>query len=187
VPAADPVLLGRIREGDEAAFVALFQRYYDLLCAFARGYVRSADDAEEVVEDVFARLWTLRAQLDIRDSVKAYLYTATRNHALNRLRHERIWSRWLRRRPPGDPAPGMSQPAIDTGEELATSEFAAAIDAAVQGLPARCRQVFTLHRQHGLTYAEIAAVMRIAPKTVENQLGRALRLLRARLAPYFDE
>jgi RNA polymerase sigma-70 factor (family 1) len=187
VPAADPVLLARIREGDEAAFVALFERYYDLLCAFARGYLRSADDAEEVVEDVFVRCWTLRTQLEIRDSVKAYLYTATRNHALNRLRRERVWSRWLRSRRPTDAVPGMSQPAADTGDELATSELAAAIDAAVQELPERCRQVFTLHRQHGLTYTEIAAVMRIAPKTVENQLGRALRLLRTRLAKYFDE
>ncbi|HEU4589181.1 MAG TPA: RNA polymerase sigma-70 factor [Gemmatimonadales bacterium] len=185
--AADAVLFARVRAGDEAAFVTLFERYYDPLCAFARGYVASAEEAEEVVEDVFVRCWTLRAKLDIRESVKAYLYTATRNHALNRLRRARAWTRWLAGRRAGDAVPGMGQHAPDAEDALHAADFAAAIDAAIAELPERCRQVFTLHRAHGLTHAEIAATMRIAPKTVENQLGRALKLLRARLARYFDE
>lgn len=183
----DRKLLAQMRAGEGNAFAVLFDRYYDALCAFAGGYTTSRTDAEEIVEDLFARLWELREQLEVRESLKSYLYTATRNRALN---HMRASHAALRRLEDArmDAAPvAMGQPAPMLDEELQLADFARAVARAVQELPARSRQVFLLHRQHGLTYAEIAAALEISPKTVENLLGRALKQLRARLAHYLRD
>jgi RNA polymerase sigma-70 factor (ECF subfamily) len=181
------MLLAQMRAGEGNAFAALFSRYYDALCAFASGYTASRAEAEEVVEDVFVRLWELREQLEVRESLKSYLYTATRNRALNRLRDKRAETRRLEEASADATAPGMGQPGPGIDQEVEAEEFARAVERAVEQLPPRARQVFLLHRQHGLTYAEIAAALEISPKTVENLLGRALKHLRARLARFLGE
>jgi RNA polymerase sigma-70 factor (family 1) len=183
----DRVLLAQMRAGEGSAFAALFRRYYGGLCAFASGYTKSRESAEEVVEDVFVRLWELREQLEVRETLKSYLFTAVRNRALNRARDERAELRGLDRALPDSAPPGMGQllPALD--EELEAAEFLRAVEEAVAELPPRTRQVFTLHRQHGLTYAEIGTALLISPKTVENLLGRALKQLRERLAPFLRD
>lgn len=180
----DHVLLERMRAGEGSALAALLDRYYDALCAFAAGYASSEAEAEEVVEDVFVRLWELRERLDIRESLKTYLYTATRNRALNRIRDDRAKVRRLERLAPDSTPPGMGQGTPPVDEQLHAAEFARAVRLAVNDLPERTRQVFLLHRQHDLTYSEIGAILEISPKTVENLIGRALRELRARLAPF---
>jgi len=187
VSSDDRMLLAQMRAGEGDAFAALFSRYYDALCAFATGYTASRAEAEEVVEDVFVRLWELREQLEVRESFKSYLYTATRNRALNRVRDERAEGRRLDEARFDSVPLGMGQPTPSLDEEVEAGEFARAVARAVEQLPPRARQVFLLHRQHGLTYAEIAAALEISPKTVENLLGRALKHLRVRLAPFLGE
>jgi RNA polymerase sigma-70 factor (ECF subfamily) len=182
----DRTLLAQMCAGEESAFAALFERYYDKLHAFAEMYVASPDEAEEVVGDVFVRLWTLRERLGVHTSVKSYLYTATRNHALNQLRRERARRRWIGAANEAGEAPGMGGVhAVE--DELYASELARAIDQAISLLPDRCRQVFLLHRQHGLTHAEIASTLELSPKTVENHVGRALKALRDRLRDYLHD
>lgn len=183
----DRTLLAQMRAGEENAIALLFERYYDALCAFASGYTESKAEAEEVVEDVFLRLWESRAQIEIRDNVKAYLYAATRNRALNQSRHERAMRHRIESAYETDEVPGMGEslPAIE--EELHAANFARAVEVAVQQLPPRCREVFLLHRQHELTYAEIGAALEISPRTVENHLARALRHLRTDLAHFLGE
>lgn len=182
----DHVLLERMRVGEGSALAALLDRYYDALCAFAAGYASSEAEAEEVVEDVFVRLWELRERLDIRQSLKTYLYTATRNRALNRIRDDRAKVRRLERVAPDATPPGMGQGTPPVDEQLHAAELGRAVRVAVNALPERTRQVFLLHRQHDLTYNEIGAILEISPKTVENLIGRALRELRARLAPFLS-
>lgn len=182
----DRALLGQMRAGDASAFAVLFERYYDALCAFAGGYAASEAEAEEIVEDVFVRVWELRERLEVRESLKTYLYTATRNRALNRLRDDRVRLRRIAEAAEDAAPPGMGQPMPAVDEELHAAEFARAVERAVAHLPERTRQVFLMHRQHGLSYAEIGAVLEISPKTVENLIGRALRELRARLAHFLS-
>jgi RNA polymerase sigma-70 factor (ECF subfamily) len=184
---ADHVLWEQIRAGAGAAFALLFERYYDALCAFASMYTASHAEAEEVAEDVFVRLWEQRARLYIRDSLKSYLYTATRNRALNRVRHEQAELRWIDEASQVGNVPGMGQAGSAVDDTLQAQEFARAIETAVSHLPARCQQVFRLHRQHGLTYTQIAEVLEISAKTVENLLGRSLKRLRLELARFFDK
>lgn len=180
----DRTLLAGVSAGDEAAFARLFHRYYATLCAFAIRYTGTRTPAEEVVEDVLTRLWEVRAELDVRESLRSYLYAAVRNRALNRARGERVEGRALERALANGTMPGMAQPQSPLDEEVQADEFAAAVERAVEELPPRTREVFLLHRQRGLTYVRIADQLGITPKTVENLLGRALKHLRRRLALY---
>jgi RNA polymerase sigma-70 factor (ECF subfamily) len=171
-------LFARLSTGDEAAFDALFRAWYAPLVRIAEGIVRERAIAEEVVQDVLLEVWRRRAQLGGEDSPRAYLIRAARNRALNHLRHLRVQQK---------SAPyvgGRSEDAPEGTSRLVEAELDAAVRVAVAELPPRCREVFELSRVHGLSYAEIARSLEISVKTVEAQMGKALRTLRERLAAW---
>lgn len=181
----DRTLLARLRTGREddpatsAAFDAIFRRWYTPLVGVADRMLRDSAAAEELAQDVLLELWRRRTALDTGDEPGPYLIRAVRNRALNRLRHARVAARAAPLLAVDETSP-VSSPAAQAVE----SELAVAIDAAVAALPPGCRQVFLLSRAEGLRYSDIAARLGISPKTVEAQMGRALRLLRARLGPW---
>jgi RNA polymerase sigma-70 factor (ECF subfamily) len=162
-----------------AAFEALFRTHYAGLCAFVYGYVRSRDVARELVQDLFLRLWEMTGTPRSGALTKAYLYTAARNRAVRHIRHQRVEARWIE-------AAGLESDRCEVGPDETVQEHdaAAAIARAVAGLPERCRLVFTLSRSRHLSTAEIAEVLGISPNTVEQHMWRALKALRAKLAPY---
>lgn len=169
----------RIREGDGTAFEKLFRAYAAPLCTFVHQYTNAPEIAEELVQDLFLKLWKGRAQWAPTVSVKSYLYVGARNLALNYLEHERVVEAWKHHmlcdgRPP--------QPTPD--ERLDQKQLRLVIQRAIDKLPERRKLVFTLSRKHGLTYREIATVMDISIKTVETHMHRAFRSLRAQLASY---
>lgn len=167
----------RIQRGDRDAFRAMFYAYYSRLCAFAAEYVGSMDRARDVVQDVFLTLWERRAKWSVHGSLKSYLYQAVRNRALNASR-----DRSTRRRAYEVHQERRAQVRHRTAEDTAHyHELSDAIHRAIDQLPPRRRMVFLLHRQHDLTYVEVAQTMGITRKTVENQMGRALKFLRQRL------
>jgi RNA polymerase sigma-19 factor, ECF subfamily len=174
----DRELLDRIRRSDEDAFDSVFRAYYAALVGIAEELLRSRAEAEEVGQDVMLELWRRRESLRIDDSLRGYLFQATRNRALNHIRHRRVERR-------GEPhvAPASSVPAV-ADAELVHEEIDAAVRQTVAELPPRCREVFELSRVHGLSYGEIARTLGISVKTVEAQMGKALRTLRERLAPW---
>lgn len=179
--ARDRLLVARVREGDLDAFDALFCAYRDDLGAFVQGIVYSREAAEEIVLDLFFRLWEGRDLWEFEGVVRAYLFRAARNRAISHLRHERAELRLRERlsgmlaaRPPAPP-----EPPADAAAEA--QDIEAAIARTVARLPRRCQEVFRLSRHHQLSHAEVARVMDIAPKTVEVQLRRALIALRAEL------
>ena len=184
-PSPDRELVARIRAGDEHAFEAVFRTHYDGLCRFAAGIVGSDAEAEELAQEMLLRIWRQREDLMIAGSLPAYLYAAIRNGALNRLRRGRAEQRWRDQvtREGDVPHHGGAEPAR-ADDDLRSTELAAAIERAVDELPPRRRQAYVLRRQHHLSYAEIAAVMEIAPKTVEIQIGAALKTLRQKLAEW---
>jgi len=133
------------------------------------------------VQDVMLELWRRRESLARDSSPQAYLFQSTRNRALNHVRHERVERR-------GEPdAAGLASVSATAPAQLIEEEIEVALKSAVSELPARCREVFELSRTHGLRYAEIATVLGISVKTVEAQMGKALRILRERLAPWLPE
>ncbi len=167
----------RVRAGDADAFRGIFLAYSEPLCAFVAGYLGSQDAAEEVVQGLFCRVWERRGSWEPAAGVRAYLFGAARNLALNVRRDGRKWSL------DATCAPTLVA-AGSTDDLVYTSEMARALHAAIAALPPRCREVFRLHRDGGLSYAEVSAVMGISAKTVGVQMGRAMAVLRAALKPY---
>jgi RNA polymerase sigma-70 factor (family 1) len=182
---SDHELVARLRAGDERAFEAVFDAYVVPLCVFALSFVKSRELATEVVHDVFLQIWRRREQLVLRESLKAYLYRATHNRALNLAKRVAVEQRWLARAAQEqDAAPvGSVPPAQAMAEEY---EFIVALEREVARFPERRRAVFLLRWRDGLSYEQIAELLGISTKTVENQITRALRALRARLASFRD-
>jgi RNA polymerase sigma-70 factor, ECF subfamily len=173
----------KVRNGDHDAFQAMFCSYYAPLVSFVNGYLRSQALAEEVVQEVFLQVWKNRERWVVRDSPRAYLYGAARNHALDQLRRRRVAERWrthtLQTPDALDPkAPGTPE------TELEDAELGEAIDRAIASLPERARMAATLRWRHQLSYAEIAEAMGITAKGVENQLGRVAKTLRTLLSSF---
>ncbi len=177
-PSDDRALLAGLRAGDQTAFDAIFRTHYAHLVAFAQSLLHDRGSAEDVAQDVMLELWRRRAELVIQESLRAYLLRATRNRALNQLRHANVERR-------AEPML-IGEASIDAAGAagVVASELRAAIVSAVTELPPGCREVFELSRTHGLRYAEIAATLGISVKTVESQMGKALRHMRNRLAAW---
>ena len=174
-------LLDRLRRGDNAAYEAVFRQWYAPLVATIASLLRDTGPAEEVVQDVLLELWRRRETLTLEQSLRAYLFQATRNRALNYLRRQRVEAR-------GEPTIAAAMPSPEPADsEVREGELNEAIQAAIAGLPDRCRQVFELSRVEGLKYSEIATELGISVKTVEAQMGKALRVMRERLAPWLPE
>jgi RNA polymerase sigma-70 factor (ECF subfamily) len=171
----DRELLARLRGGEASAFDAIFRANYALLVRVAESMLRDRATAEEIAQDVMLELWRRRESLDVTESVRGYLLQATRNRSLNAIRH-----RAIERRSEPQLVDGVARlPSTDAA--VREREVEVAIQGAIADLPDRCRQVFELSRVQGLKYLEIAERMGISVKTVEVQMGKALRILRERL------
>lgn len=171
-------LLAKITEGDAQGLELLFRQYYHALCQFAYPKVRNWDAAEDIVQEVFVKLWNKRDQISIQTSLKSYLYTATKNLCLNYIQKQKrdieLNQVYLEKQELAE-----QDPEAKSAEVLQQK-----IQEALETLPPKCREVFTLSRYEGLTYQEIADTMGISPKTVENQMGKALSLMRKSLSPF---
>jgi len=169
----------RLRAGDRDAFEVVFRAYYARLADYANGLVRSRDVAEDVVQEVFVALWTQRERLTSPDNLVGYLYRSVRNRSLNQIRHRRMVADWQTRQAAEEP-----KAAAPADREAENAEIVAAVRQAVSTLSPRCREVFELSRDRGLTYPEIAETLGISIKTVETLMGRALKGVRERLATW---
>jgi len=150
------------------------------MAAFVERFVHSPDVAEELVQDIFFKIWTKREQLTEIEALKTYLYRAARNQALNFLRRGKLERRWQE----SQASLGEPTSAFGTEEDASERELSVAVRAAIDRLPPRCREIFLLSRDGGLTYAEIARTLGISVKTVETQMGRGLKSLRLALERY---
>ena len=177
----DRDLLERLKTGDQAAFDSMFRAHYAHLVAFAYGMLRDRAAAEDIAQEVMLELWRRRADLSIFESLRAYLLRATRNRSLNQLRHANVARR-------AEPQIVGEETVNATGtSRLVADELRDAIASAIAELPPACREVFELSRARGLRYSEIATTLGISVKTVESQMGKALRHLRTRLAAWLPE
>ena len=162
----------RIRAGDMDAFEALYRRYWERLYTFAYRYVRSKEDAEEIVQEVFFRIWRGRAHWIPAGAVRNYLYLAVRNSARDRLERAAV----ARRR-----RISQREPAAEVQPDLEAADLVAAVERALTELPAKRAEVCKLRLVAELSYAQIAQRLGICEKTVETQLARGLKFLRERL------
>jgi RNA polymerase sigma-70 factor (ECF subfamily) len=177
----DRALLDRLRSGDQAAFDAMFRDHYPHLVTFGQSLLRDRATAEDIAQEVMLELWRRREDIVIQESLRAYLLRATRNRSLNHLRHAGV----ERRAEPH--LIGEESVSAAGASKLVASELRSALAEAVAELPPGCREVFQLSRGQGLRYAEIASTLGISVKTVESQMGKALRHLRSRLASWLPD
>ena len=172
----DPIVFQKIKKGDEAAFSRLFDGYYTALCFFASKYLGDLDLSRSLVQQVFVDLWVKREKINVTSSVKSYLYRSVKNRCIDHLRKEKNTSEI------SESVEDLNQmPFRDLLEE---AELNDRINASINQLPEKCREVFLLCRFEGLKYAEIAQKLNISVKTVEMQMGIALKKLRDSLSDY---
>src|SRR5436190_23412576 len=171
-------LLKRLQSGDEGAYDTVFRTWYPVLVRVAGALLQDSDAAEDISQEVLLELWRRRHVLEADVSLRAYLLRSVRNRSLNHLRHLRV-----RRDADADIQQLYDEP-VTSDQPVVAKELADAVQIALKELPPRCREVFELSRVNGLRYAEFAEALDISQKTVEAQMGKALRIMRARLAPW---
>jgi len=172
-------LIQGLQTGNEAAFETIFRSYYVRLCNFAYSFLDDKDESEEVVQSTFLTIWEKHESIDIQISLKSYLYRAVHNSCLNRIKHLKVRSLH------NEYAKGREQTFNeDASEKLISKELEHQIEVAIGSLPPKCAMVFRLSRFESMSYAEIAEQMDTSIKTVENQMIKALRILRVELKDY---
>ena len=172
-------LFQRVAGGDDYfAFEKIFKSSYKSLCSFANRIVRSHELAEEIVDDVFCNLWKNRARIQITSSFRSYLITSVRNKSLDCLRKRKNEKNSVL-----ESASSVPCRQSIAYENMAFEELSRRIEAAIQELPRQCRTIFLMSRDQDLKYKEIAEILNISIKTVDTQMGRALKYLRKTIAP----
>lgn len=152
----------------------MYRRYRAGLSSFAYSIINSSSDAEEIVNDMFLSIWEKRGQLEFNDGLKNYMFTAVKNRCLNHIKKARLPFTDM----PDEFDATSLLPAAD--KALEGKEMQAYINSLIEALPPKCKQVFLLSRMFDLSYKEISDIMDISPKTVENQIGIALKYLKER-------
>lgn len=173
----------RVREGDIKAFETLFKEFYAPLVRFAYGFVNDRDTAEEMVQDFFYHYWKNREGLEIKVSLKAYLYSSVKNFSIKFLEKQQVRRRYAERML----AQTEEAEATSIVDEMGARELQQEINRALGALPERCRTIFKMNRYQGKKYHEIAEALSVSVKTVEADMTRTLKVLRQSLASYQKE
>jgi RNA polymerase sigma-70 factor (family 1) len=177
-----PELLVQISEGSQAAFRQVYLLFYKRLFHFALAIVRTRELAEEIVEDVFVGLWKNQAAARSIQHLRIYLYTATKNTALNYLSKK---ARESITQPFDHIQIELNGSAITPEQILITAEMYKKIQAAVDALPPRCKMIFKLVREDGLRYKEVAEILNISVNTIDAQMAIAVRRIASALEADF--
>lgn len=178
----DKFLFKQIKKGNKKAFDEVFRKYYTQLVRFCFGYVCDEQTAEEMVQDVFVKVWENARKIDIETSLLAYLYRSVRNQSLNYIKHLEVQKKYEREQLGQQNE--AADPIVDT---IDMSFFKQALLIAISKLPEKCRQIFEMAKFEGLSYDEIADYLQVSGKTVENQIGIALKKLRESLTPHMNQ
>ena len=156
---------------DQAAYKELFTSLYSSLFLFAKSLVKSKEAAEEVVSDVFIHIWEKRRGLEKIENLRVYLYVSTRNASLNYInRHKRTATN-----PIEEFQAEFTSIYFDPEQLMITADMLALIKRSIDQLPPKCKIIFKLVKEDGLKYREVAEILNISIKTVENQLAIALQ------------
>jgi RNA polymerase sigma-70 factor, ECF subfamily len=175
----DPLLIDQLQKRDEAAFEQVFKTNYKNLHAYAFTMLKDDAMADEMVQNVFFKLWERAENLTIAGAVEAYLYRAVHNESLNYLKHLKVRKEhqlYVSHRMKGE--------TETEAKKMRAKELESRINQALNDLPEQCRTIFQLSRFEELRYRDIADRLNISVKTVENQMGKALRILRTKLVDF---
>lgn len=176
---AENNIIQRIKEGDKSCYEDLFKSLYAHLCNFAFQFLKEKAASEEIVQDIFFKLWEKREELNINSSVKSYLFSSVRNQCLNQIKHLEVRDNYK----------VHNEQQIKYSEQqehdiAVESELQEKINITISSLPPERQKIFKLSRYEGKKYKEIAEELSLSVKTVEAQMSKALRFLREELKEY---
>ncbi|GAL85314.1 ECF subfamily RNA polymerase sigma-24 subunit [Sporocytophaga myxococcoides] len=166
---------------DPESFERIFRTYYAQLCRSVYRIVQDKDASEDIVQEVFMKIWTKKDELSIHLTIKSYLFAAAYNSSFNYLKQQKKFS-------DTEEETWINIAGSDRADQsLHSGELDEHINQAINSLPPACRSVFILSRYEELSYKEIAETLQISVKTVENQMVKALKVLREKLAPFLKD
>jgi RNA polymerase sigma-70 factor, ECF subfamily len=172
----DTETIRRIRQGDKGQFESLFRSSYASLVRYAKRIIKDQDTAEEIVQDFFVKFWQEKEKIKIESSLNGYLFRAVHNRCLHWIDHNKVVEKH---------AQEMSlreSVNIETPTDIIQAkELQAKIASILERLPERCSRIFCMNRFDGLKYAEIAEQLSVSVKTVEANMGKALKEFRKAL------
>ncbi len=155
----------------------VFRDYYKPLVRYGNTFLKDSDEAEDIVQQVFVSLWEKRTQLDIHTSIRAVLYKSVQNACLNKIKHLKVRSIYA------DELKATSAYA-DSSDSVQVNELHERIQLAMESMPEQCGRIFKMSRFEQLRYQEIADQLGLSVKTIENQMGKALKIVREELKDY---
>lgn len=172
-------VLAALKEGDKQVFEQVFREHYRVLVGYGMKMLKEQEGAEEIVQDIFCKLWESREKLEIKTSLKSYLFRAVHNRCLNQIKHIDIRENYKEN----------NQARINDEEQHFSErydkfELQQQIDNAINTLPTERQRIFRMSRFDGMKYQQIADELGISIKTVEAQMGKALKTLREELKDY---
>lgn len=175
----DHELVLLLKGGDEAAFTEIYNRYWKTLFAVAGQKIYDLEEAKEIIQNIFIRLWERRTELEIESSLSAYLSVSVKYRIINALDKHYIRKKYI------DDLPLLSEVDNSTQEWLDFEEVKEQLARLVAELPEKCRLVFVMNREQGMTQKQIAAELNISEKTVEAHLSKAVKSLKTGLSSFF--
>ncbi len=171
----DKFEIEQFNSGDLKAFEMIFRRYYKALVRYANTIVKDMDEAEDIVQQVFINLWEKAGVMEVQVSLRSVLYRSVHNAALNRLKKQVVHSGYVKE---------MMGQEMAVAEITYHKELQQQISEALDQLPEQCARIFKMSRFDNLKYKEIAEALNLSVKTVENQMGKALKIMREELKHY---
>lgn len=165
-------------DGTEASFSKAFRQLYAPLVRYACMQQKDQDEAEDIVQQLFVKLWQQRSSIQ-PENLRSYMYRSVYHECINRARHSEIKATYMEHN-----ARKLQEGHQNSAENIEKKELELKVQQAIDALPEQCGKAFKLSRHHHLSYAEIATVMDISIKTVENHMGKALSIMRSKLADY---
>lgn len=176
-----------MQKNNKSDFSRVYSIYFPKLVRFAREFVLSTEDAENIIQDIFIYLWEHKELLDTLTNLNAFLFTLVKNKCIDQLRHRKLLERKREEfKTVLDKEIQLKLYALQQFDEnaLSNEDIEIILNNAINSLPEKCREVFILSRMEGLKNREIAERLNISAKTVENQMTTAIRKLRVELKDY---
>ena len=172
----DTDIVRRIRQGDVRQFESLFRSSYVSLVRYARTLIRDHDSAEEIVQDLFFTIWKDRERIVIESSLNGYMFRAVHNRCLHQIEHLKVIEKYAQ-----EMSLRITENPDNPSDILSYKELQGRIATILEKLPERCGKIFCMNRFEGLKYTEIAKKLSVSVKTVEANMGRALKEFRRAL------
>lgn len=172
----EKILVCRLKDGEVKAFDSLFNKYYQKLFDFSSSLLKNKEDARDIVQDTFYKVWETRYQLDASKSFKAFLFTISYHMIIDQLRvrlQEQVYRKYM------EETFGLI--SVFQENQMDSQTIERKVNSLLEELPGKRKEIYDLSRKKGLSHKEIAAILGISSKTVENQINLTLKYMKSKL------